>query len=138
LEDPHVDRHQAVIEASADAIAMALADIEYWLYAAGAIIVGSLFLYSPEGRLPRLSFFLLDKESKSLFLLGEPSLVMLLRQNHRQPRVNLPHQVVRLPCDDRAGVHPFIFCWISPAFPQPRKNERTIVVHLDRVRNFFA
>jgi hypothetical protein len=44
LEDPHVDRHQAVIEASADTIAIALADIEYWLYAAGAIIVGSLFL----------------------------------------------------------------------------------------------
>jgi hypothetical protein len=63
---------------------------------------------------------------------GEPSLVMLLRQNHRHPRLNLPHQVVRLPCDGRAGVHPFIFCWISPAFPQPRKNERTIVLHLDR------
>lgn len=48
---------------------------------------------------------------------------------------HLPHKGVRLPRDNCAGVHPFIFCWISPTFPRPGKNEQTIVLHLDRVRN---
>jgi len=45
----------------------------------------------------------------------------------RHPGVNPPHEVVRLARDDRARVHPFIFCWIFPAFPQPSENEGWLV-----------
>jgi len=64
--------------------------------------------------------------------------VMLFREDHRHPGVDLSHKLVRFSGDDRAGVQPIAVRGIFPTLPQTSEHEWRIVLHADRVRNFFA
>src|SRR5271165_6371621 len=64
--------------------------------------------------------------------------MMVLRQDHRHPCVDLAHQFVWLARDYRASTEPLLAPGRFPAFPQSSENERPAITHLNRVRNFSA
>jgi hypothetical protein len=46
----------------------------------------------------------------------QPSVMILFRQYHRQPRVDLPRKFIRFARDDRASIQPFFAARLFPAF----------------------
>jgi hypothetical protein len=67
---------------------------------------------------------------------AQPFRVMLFRRNYQHPCVNLSYQIIRLASDDRAGTNPFIASGGFRPSQRPAKDERGIILHLDRVPDF--
>jgi hypothetical protein len=63
---------------------------------------------------------------------------MFLAEDHRNSSMNLGDEIVGLPGYDCTGAQPLLIRRIFPTFPETGKDERRIVFHPDRIRDFAS